>query len=162
MAEKCKQCGGRMVYIPNSLIVKCDHCSYEEFFNSEANSSITKHSFQEHDQSANVQYRIIKCVSCGAQILDSMFLVDKCPYCGTTFFDKNYFNKSEQSIDGIIPFKISKNQLFDKIKKWKKSLYLTPNSFKKQLQQIAIFKGTYIPYWIIHSKTDIAIKLDVV
>ncbi len=158
MAEKCKQCGGRMLYIPNSFVVKCDHCSYEELFDFEANNSTTKHSLQELTQSTNVQYKIIKCDSCGAEILASIFLASQCPYCGNTFFDKNYFNKLEQPIDGIIPFKISKNQLYNKIKKWKKSLFLTPNSFKKQIQQITFFKGTYIPYWIIHSKTDISYK----
>lgn len=155
MAFQCKHCNGQLIYIPGTLKLSCIHCSSEEKIEVSSDNILL------HDISEKEVYKshyILKCPSCGAEFNQSNIAIDKCPYCTTIIINENYINKAGIGFDGIIPFKISRLEAIESIKKWRKKLYLAPNSFKKYIYQIDFLKGAYVPYFLIHTKTHVNYK----
>lgn len=156
MAFQCKQCGGQVGYIPGSLLLKCIHCSSEEKIEV-TSDSIPLHHLDDNEVTKSTLY-ILKCPSCGAEFRQSNIAIDQCPYCTTIIVNESIIDKTGLGFDGIIPFKISKSDAIEKIKKWRKKLYLAPNDFKKYIYQLDFLKGTYVPYWLIYTKTHVNYK----
>ncbi|GAB4448586.1 MAG: hypothetical protein Fur0028_03680 [Bacteroidales bacterium] len=156
MTNQCKQCGGQVDYIPGSLLLKCTHCSSEEKIEVKLDS-IPLHHFDDNEVTKS-SINILKCPTCGAEFRQSNIAIDQCPYCTTIVVNESIINKTEVGFDGIIPFKISKYDAIEKIKKWRKKRCLSPNDFKKYIYQLDFLKGIYVPYWLIYTKTHVNYK----
>ena len=118
--EKCPSCGGKMVFDPNSQMLKCEYCGF--FKRVEKNKNVVENDiesgFEQAEKWNKNEQATYTCENCGATIIvgaDEQAVI--CPYCGTSHVVKS------GSFDGlrpgaVIPFMVSAAQANEQAKKW--------------------------------------------
>ncbi len=158
MAAQCKQCGGQLYYLPNSLKLRCTYCHSEEKIELET-KKLVAHKYEEHQQQESTTDKpllsIVQCKSCGAQFPTSNHS-ERCPYC-TASIPPNPSDK-QITYDALIPFKLNKNEAVERIIDWIKNVRFVPNSLKKEFSSLDNLKGIYVPYFLISTKTHLEYK----
>ncbi|MBP5694207.1 MAG: hypothetical protein J6X03_01975 [Bacilli bacterium] len=155
---KCPACGGTLEFTSASQEIKCPYCD----------SAFSRADFKDLDTDLDVKVEekeldpmiqelysgddlkdmsVYSCESCGGEIICGKNTSStKCPYC-----DNNVLIKSKISGDLkpnlIIPFKLDKEQSGESFKKYFKSKFFIPGSFKKS-NQIEESSSLYVPYFI--------------
>lgn len=95
----------------------------------------------------------MECEGCGAIVeVDATSTAATCPYCGSHYV---LSKKQIESIipDGVIPFKIDKNDVESIFRQWIKKRWLAPNVLKTLYQQDKV-QGIYMPYWTFDANTS--------
>lgn len=95
----------------------------------------------------------MQCRGCGAQMeLDGLSTAVTCPYCGSSYVMSE--KQAEVIVpDGVVPFKIDKNNAREIVGKWLKKRHLAPNELKVLYQKGDLF-GMYVPYWTFDAKAS--------
>ena len=153
-SAKCPNCGGVMVFNPETQSLKCEHCGTEESiqknFNVEENDIAA--GFQDAEKWNPEEQVTYKCGNCGAVVVLSVEdETSICPFCGTTHIAK------EGSFDGIrphtvIPFQFSHDNAVEKAKKWAKKRLFAPRKFKKSINAEKV-QGVYEPCFTFDTNT---------
>lgn len=150
---KCPNCGGELLFDPESQKFKCEYClsSFEEgeLQNPEESTSIgsepkTKYSSrtQQEEQEAVVYH----CPNCGAEIItDATTAATFCFYCHNPVILSGRLDGSLKP-DCIIPFSIEKEEAIKRFTEWIGKKKFVPHAFfsKDQIEKIS---GIYFPYW---------------
>ena len=95
----------------------------------------------------------MECEGCGAMVeVDATSTATTCPYCGSHYV---LLKKQIDLIipDGVIPFKIDKNDVDNIFRQWIKKRWLAPNVLKTLYQKDKI-QGIYMPYWTFDANTS--------
>lgn len=152
MAEQiyyCESCGGIMEFDVATQALKCPNCRTVIDIENHPEDVI------EHrlDISAMSKVRVeeketvtMVCTGCGAPIeVGQNTSALHCPYCGSSYV---MADKQLETIkpDGVVTFKITKQQAMDTFRKWVKGRALAPTQLKN-LYQHGQFQGMYVPYW---------------
>jgi predicted RNA-binding Zn-ribbon protein involved in translation (DUF1610 family) len=89
---------------------------------------------------------VVACQQCGMEISfsESQFSTT-CPMCGST---QVATTKQSSGIppDGIIPFKVDKNDAQQKFKAWIKTRWFAPSDFKRRYAEGNLM-GMFLPFW---------------
>lgn len=145
---KCPGCGGSLVFEPASNRLVCDYCggSYdpdELGYRSEAEIP-DRPEFMDANQYV--------CNSCGANIFVSPTEASShCVYCGSPSIAFSKLTRIKRP-ETILPFKITKDDAADRIKKQFSSGVFIPKMIKECM--IEDIRGIYIPYWIMNVKAS--------
>lgn len=153
----CECCGGVMEFDIDTQNLKCPNCSNE--IKIEAN----KANVQEHEltkmakQSIKVEEKTstsMECEGCGAIVeVDATSTATECPYCGS-----NYVMAKTQIAgiipDGIVPFKIKKDDVGEIFKNWINDRKFAP-SVLKTLYQSGKIQGIYMPFWTFDADVEV-------
>ena len=82
--EKCPSCGGKMVFDPNSQMLKCEYCGF--FKRVEKNKNVVENDiesgFEQAEKWNKNEQATYTCENCGATIIvgaDEQAVI--CPYC---------------------------------------------------------------------------------
>ena len=162
LTYKCPNCDGGLVFDPESGKYVCEYCmskfSQEELqFEKEDEQISQEHQEvtqteeeQSNDFSGALEYH---CPSCGAEIItDETTAATFCFYCHNPIV---LSGKLEGTFlpDGIIPFKITKDEATQKFHEWIQRKKFIPTGFysKRQIEKLT---GVYFPYWIYDCETD--------
>ena len=97
--------------------------------------------------------RTYSCPSCTAELIcDEATAVTACPYCGNPTVVPGQFSGTLKP-DFVIPFKITKEQAVDGLKKHYSGRPFLPAAFQKEnhLQEI---KGVYVPFWLFDGDAE--------
>ena len=129
MQFKCVNCGGNVVYDPksgNMICVSCNSVNSEEIVKQE--DSYT-------------------CPACGGALKVNDFTsATRCEYCGA-------YNIIDEKItypygpDLVLPFRFSKEQATELLRKEFKDELFCPNDFLSQ-RTLEDLKGNYVPFWL--------------
>ena len=129
MIFKCKNCGGNSVYNPEKGMMVCPHCESEE------------------SQEKIAGVGVSQCVNCGAPLeVTEHTSASKCPNCGS-------YHVFEERISGeytphlVLPFKISKQQAVESIRKEFKKRMFTPKEYLSNAS-IEKMEGIYVPFFM--------------
>lgn len=153
---RCESCGGIMEFDVKTQMLKCPSCdSTIEIINDQ--SKIVEHRLtMEATRSIKVEEKestTMECSGCGATMeVGGHDTATKCPYCGSSYV----LAKDQKSViipDGVVPFKIDKNQVLVEFRNWIKKRWLAPNALK-QLYQHGGFQGVYVPYWTFDAEAS--------
>lgn len=147
MTNKCKECGGTLVFDPDIQMLVCEHCTamvpIEETTKEHAyDDSVPEQFGATLDELMDV--KVYDCKNCGAELmLNDVEAATYCAYCGqpTVVFSRIEKRKRPKY---IIPFQITKNQAISNIReKIFKSEYTEDQIkyFKPEL-----LRGIYVPY----------------
>ena len=143
MAVLCSNCAGRLIFNPASQKLECANCGagYRPEDVSDINADV---------HSKYYDTRVYTCGHCGAEVITSDTESSTfCVYCGNPAIVFSRVSK-EYMPDGIIPFKITKQQALDKIRSRFENNPIVPkdigSSFKLQNM-----RGIYVPYWIVNA-----------
>lgn len=152
MAEdiyRCDSCGGIMEFDVAAQTLKCPNCGNTVEIKKNTAPIV------EHNLTLDAERKIkaeekksttMICSGCGAHIeVSANDTAAVCPYCGSSYV---LAEKQEETLipDGVVPFKIDKNEVGVKFRTWMKRRWLAPNELKN-LYQSGSFQGIYAPYW---------------
>jgi len=160
---QCPACTGPLRFDEQSGKLQCDYCesSYtvqevEELFaakNAQAEKQQTERPQSSEWGEDAAKMRAYNCPSCGAELIcEETTAATACPYCGNPAIVPGQFSGSKKP-DCIIPFKLSKEQAVEALKKHYQGKPLLPKAFTEEshLQEI---KGVYVPFWLFDGKAD--------
>ena len=152
MAEQvyyCSNCGGIMMFDVKSQKLKCPNCDTEVAIVNDK-SKIVEHDLNRRaEQKLSVKEKTsstMQCKGCGAKVeVSSDCTATECPYCGSKYV---LADKQEEAVvpDGVVPFKVDKNQVKENFSKWISKRWLAPGKLKNLYERDKI-QGIYIPYW---------------
>ena len=150
---KCENCGGNMVFNPETQELYCSYCgSNKDFAKSKEVSEIAISDalgVVELWEEDNATYR---CNNCGAVvIMPSTQVSTLCPYCSTSHVVKS-IDSCGLKPNAVYPFTITSDHAEQKVKEWTKKRFFAPNKFKKELSA-ENFQGVYEPAFTYDSKT---------
>lgn len=137
---KCPNCDGGLVFDPESGTYACEYCL----------SKFTQEELVPDSQQSAVMYH---CPSCGAEIItDETTAATFCFYCHNPIVLSGKL-EGEYLPDGIIPFKITKEESIKRFQEWIQKKKFIPKGFYSK-RQIEKMSGVYFPYWIYGCETD--------
>ena len=87
------------------------------------------------------------CPSCGAELIfDATTAATSCPYCGNPTIVPGELSGALRP-EWVIPFKLTKEQAIEKLKKHYRKKPLLPKLFSNQ-NHLEEIKGVYAPFWL--------------
>lgn len=156
---KCPNCDGGLVFDPQSGKYACEYClskftqeqleagaqSGEERIEPQAEETAeSTENAEAAEASGAVAYY---CPSCGAQIItDETTAASFCFYCHNPIVLAGRLS-GEYLPDGVVPFKITKDEAIEKFKDWIGKKKFVPKGFYSP-RQIEKMSGVYFPYWL--------------
>ena len=97
--------------------------------------------------------RTYNCPSCGAELIcDLSTAASSCPYCGNPTVVPGQFSDALRP-DFVIPFKITKEEALDALKRHYKGKVFLPSAFKAE-QTLEKIQGLYVPFWLFDGKVQ--------
>ncbi len=158
---KCPNCDGGLVFDPESGTYACEYClskfTQEELVaDSQSAETVQSEEAQEETtESTDSQQSavIYHCPSCGAEIItDETTAATFCFYCHNPIVLAGRL-EGEYLPDGIVPFKITKDEAIQKFQEWIQKKKFVPSGFYSK-SQIEKMSGVYFPYWLYGCETD--------
>jgi len=145
----CPDCGARMVFNPDGDSLVCENCGTQKNLdgqilkkNPQQGASFTAAMATRVGHTIPVQARIILCRGCGAEFqLTPDRLSGNCPYCDTSYAERDAVEKKIISPDHLIPFRIGIKEVREALKTWIKS-----GAFSEE-PWVAVPRGYYFPIW---------------
>jgi len=136
MIYKCVNCGGNVVYDPDSEKMHCPYCDSKD---------CEEERYDHADMSV--------CPDCGGamKVLEHTSAL-MCEYCNNyVILDERVEN--QYLPNRMIPFKLGKDKVKELMKNKFKRILFTPTDFlsEARLNQI---QGTYVPFWMFDYDTD--------
>ena len=153
---QCPACTGPLRFDEQEGKLRCDYCDscytvqeVEELFADKNTQAAAEPVPSEDTQwgADAASMRAYNCPSCGAELIcEQTTAATACPYCGNPAIVPGQFAGSRKP-DCIIPFKITKEQAVEALKKHYQGKPLLPKAFSEEshLQEI---KGVYVPFWL--------------
>ncbi|MDD6262300.1 MAG: hypothetical protein PUA83_04305 [Clostridiales bacterium] len=154
---KCPACGGGLVYGANSGDMVCEFCDshftlqqLEDIKSAEeeaasAENSIGWDEYRQTEESGD--FAALICPSCGAEIVtDETTAATECVYCGNPAVIRKKLSGIFKP-DWVIPFKTTKKQAVDALKKLYRGKKLLPDAFTQD-NRVEKVAGMYVPYWL--------------
>ena len=95
--------------------------------------------------------KLYQCPSCGAQLIcEQTTAATSCPYCGNPSVMPGQFHGTLRP-DYILPFRLSREEALDALKKYYKGKKLLPRRFtdENHLEEI---RGIYVPFWLFDGR----------
>lgn len=146
----CQTCGGVIKYDIGSEKFRCSSCKAESTVET-LSDSVEEYDFSQYAEreKSSVAFdgmAVVHCQNCGCEItLDPLQVATTCPMCASS---QVATVKQAGGIppEGIVPFKVDKNDARQKFKKWVKSRWFAPNDFKKKYGE-GTLNGMYLPFW---------------
>lgn len=145
-----------MEFDAKSQCLKCPNCEKEVSIDNNP-ENVREHTLNEHAMNKiRVEDKTsssMECEGCGAIVeVEATSSATTCPYCGSHYV---LAKKQIESIipDGVIPFKVDKNEVESIFREWIKKRYLAPNVLKTLYQKDKV-QGIYIPYWTFDADTS--------
>ena len=142
---KCPNCDGGLIFDPESGNYACEYCL----------SKFTQDELMAESQSESVQESalIYRCPSCGAEVItDETTAATYCFYCHNPIVLEGKLS-GEYLPNGIIPFKITKDEAVEKFHEWIQKKKFVAKGFysKKNIEKMS---GVYFPYWLYDCVTN--------
>lgn len=142
MAVLCSNCSGKLIFNPASQRLECVSCG----------SKFRPEDVEDINAKANSKYydtRVYVCGHCGAEVVTSDTEVSTfCIYCGNPAIVFSRVSK-EYRPDGLIPFKVTKQDAVKKIRAKFSKNPIIPKEVKDKIKPENL-RGIYIPYWIVN------------
>ena len=143
MAVLCGNCSGKLIFNPASQKLECVSCG----------SKFRPEDVKDVNAEAHSKYydtRVYVCGHCGAEVVTSDTEVSTfCVYCGNPAIVFSRISR-EYRPDGLIPFKVTKEEAIRNIRSKFIKNPIVPQAVKNKLTPENL-RGIYIPYWIINA-----------
>lgn len=149
---KCPNCGGGLVFNPNTQKYRCEYC-LSDFNQEELEESAPPVPEESQEETAPVEPEasdspvLYTCPSCGAQIVtEKTTTATFCYYCHNPVVLSERLEGSFEP-DYVIPFQIDRKKAEQIFSQWISSKRFVPEAFYNK-SQIETLTGVYFPYWL--------------
>jgi DNA-directed RNA polymerase subunit RPC12/RpoP len=144
----CIGCGSKKVFSPVKQALVCEHCGNSTTLTPKSINDKKNRYYQgvevATEESNFTQYKCGQCNSTNTFFGDDE--IKRCPSCGA-YDNLTQIHKTTYKIDGIIPFKISREQASTKLTDWIKTRKMVPNDFRSLINKGKV-TGLYYPAYI--------------
>ena len=147
ISTKCKNCGSELVFDPKTRCLKCKHCDSNYFLPSKNEDAVLVRQYSEnfHPNQLCQFLKAYKCSACGnVYYMSSDEKSKKCMNCGNS--SSTLIEDDGYSADGIIPFKITKEEATKKFREYLRTHFNIPRDLKK-LAANGKLMGVFVPVW---------------
>ncbi len=160
---KCPTCKGDLTVDDVTGSVKCRFCGYTALKPTPRDvgaESLVAAMLQRRAQAVKwiIGERLLECSECGAsRTLAGNQLSARCPFCGSNHvIEKDALGSFEQP-EGLIPFKISREEAGARIKEQLKSFSERVKGwFDSNKIAAATLNGYYLPFWLFDATVEIS------
>ncbi|MBR1646180.1 MAG: hypothetical protein IJ685_05305 [Selenomonadaceae bacterium] len=171
VSYKCPNCGAPLTFLPGKKTVTCEYCStefeisaIEELFRGKQELAARAAEAQEakwetddagseftDDEAKNLH--AFTCSSCGAELVcDENTMATECVYCGNpTMIPKRFDGMLKP--DYVIPFKKTKQDAVNALKKFYEGRMLLPSDFTAN-NRVEAIQPMYVPFWLFDSEVS--------
>ncbi len=149
---KCPNCGGEAEFDAKTQKLHCLFCG--GYFEIQNDEKVTENELGELLDKATVwkEAEVYQCKSCGAkEILDNNEVATACPFCGTSNIVRTEDLPGIKP-QGVVTFKIEKENAVEIAKLWAKKDWFAPNDFKRSATREKIH-GIYNPVFTFDAET---------
>ncbi len=166
---KCPCCNGSIEFNSTVQKMKCPYCDSEfemeslremdESLREETSDNIDfgAPSDEQWSESETAGMKVYTCNSCGGEIVANETTgATNCPYCDNPVVMTGSFSGGLRP-QLVIPFKVSKEQAIEALKKHYEGKKLLPKVFKSQ-NRIEEIKGVYVPFWLFDAAADASVR----
>lgn len=152
--SKCKNCGSELWYNPKQGCLTCKYCESNYFLPKKDPNAVLvrQYSSSFHPNKLNQSLIAYKCSSCGnVYYMSSEEKSKSCANCGSS--SSTIVSDNGYCADGIIPFKISKEQALENLIEHFKQKGHVPKELKQQ-NAVSLIDGAFIPVWNFSFNVD--------
>ena len=162
---KCPNCGGAIEFDPGMQTIYCPFCSSTLDMQALAATEAELEQQQgpetidwglgssEWGASEQDGMLVYTCNSCAGEIVgDDTLGATSCPFCGNPVVMTSKFSGTLRP-DAVIPFKISRQEALEGLKKHYLKKVLLPKEFKDE-NHLEEIKGVYVPFWTFDADVD--------
>ena len=161
---KCPCCGGIIVFDAGTQMMKCPYCDttfdpsalqqMDEALNHQEPDTAEWDTPQETwPDSESENMNVYTCKSCGGEIIaDANTGATHCPFCGNPVVLTGRFAGALKP-DIVIPFKVTKEDAKQALKKFMSNKKLLPKLFSQE-SHLEEIKGLYVPFWLYGADVD--------
>ncbi len=157
---QCPTCGATIVFDIGRELVVCEYCESEypiEYFDDLIAQNDKKQDLDWRVESLKKEYKEMEakeglvCTSCGAEVINNGSTVaTECMYCGNAIIIVDSIKGMLQP-DGVLPFKIQREEAKNLLKKFYSKKILLPSEFT-DLNRLNKITGVYVPFWLFSGK----------
>ena len=147
MSTKCKNCGSELWYNPKRGCLVCKYCESNYFLPTKKDDAVLVRQYSPafHPNQLNQNLNAYRCDSChNIYFMSSEEKSKKCPNCGNS--SSSLVQDAGYCADGIIPFKLTKEQAAESFQKYLKASPNIPSELKKMATNQKL-TGVFIPIW---------------
>jgi DNA-directed RNA polymerase subunit RPC12/RpoP len=158
---KCPNCGGDLTTDEWTGQVKCKFCGYtrQQTNGHSGEDSLVAALLERRAQPVKwvVGARILHCNECGAErTMTASQLSTRCPFCGSNHVIEQDALNSFQQPDGLIPFRISRDEAGARIKAQLKTFSEKLKGwFDTNQVARATLNGYYLPFWVFDATVEV-------
>lgn len=157
-SKSCPSCASKLIFEIKSGKLHCDFCGvsyYPEFF--EFQNTISEYEIESEEDQTIYERQEIVCNACGGSIVtDNNTVATFCPFCGNNALVTNRL-KDKYHPQGIIPFKITREQAEGILREWMNNQKYIPKKFltKSVLEKVT---PLYVPFWLIDANCVLSVE----
>lgn len=147
VSSKCKNCGSELWYNPKEGCLTCKYCESNYYLPKKKDNAVLVRQYNAgfHPNQLNQTLNAYKCDTCGnVYYMSSEEKSKKCPNCGNS--SCSLVEDSGYCADGIIPFKISKEEASKKLVEYLSKKKSVPKNLKKLASNQKLM-GVFVPVW---------------
>ena len=169
VSYKCPNCSAPLSFLPGNDKVTCEYCGtefevkvIEEMFAKQEERAAqaeeakeakwdTEHAGSEFSEDETAFLKSFTCSTCGAELVcDENTMATECCYCGNPTMIPSRF-KGMLKPDYVIPFKKSKEDAVEALKKFYEGRKLLPDEFTAN-NRVEDIQPMYVPFWLFDSE----------
>jgi len=155
----CAACGAILVFEPKDGLLSCPYCGHKEEIPQSA-EQVQERSFEQYLRPRSDQLEVlaegaleVQCSSCGATVtFVPPEVARECDFCGAKIVAQPKSADPTVAPEGVLPFRIPKQEATSNVKQWISSRWFAPNALKKFAAPEAI-DGVYLPFWTYDANT---------
>ena len=169
VSYKCPNCSAPLSFLPGNDKVTCEYCgtefevkTIEEMFSRQEERAAqeaeakeakwdTEHAGSEFTEDESAYLKTFTCSSCGTELVcDENTIATECCYCGNPTMIPSRF-KGMLKPDYVIPFKKTKEEAVEALKKFYEGRKLLPDAFTAN-NRVEDIQPMYVPFWLFDSE----------
>ncbi len=159
--HSCAACGAHAEWNAAKQAVLCPYCGTEAPAELNSDTGLvreidlveTLRNMPEHLRGWKVEKRSVRCQSCRAiGVFDPARVGQNCQFCGSPKLVDYDEIKAPLRPQSVLPFQWEESKVRETVRRWFKSKWLAPGSFKKRAL-VDTLRGIYLPYWTFDAQT---------
>ena len=153
--QPCAQCGAMLHFVPGTSALRCAYCGSETQI-TQPDAPVEELDYQDFIQRIaqnkdTQETHRVKCDKCGAETsVSADTAADFCPFCGVSLVFSGSVSRTIKP-EGILLFKISRKEAFERYRRWIRKLWFAPGDLKQYARTENRLTGIYLPYWTYDS-----------
>lgn len=156
----CPQCGADVVWHPGAARLRCGYCGFARDVDRDpdgpakvAERPLEAGLAEPEKLGWGIERKSWRCGRCGAvETLEPGVRASSCAFCGTPGVVEAPPDADLVRPQGVLPFRIPRDQAVGRFRSWLKSLWFRPGDLSR-FARLDNVRGVYVPFWTFDAAT---------